>query len=220
MSRASVTLHVWRVPRHAIGSAMLRMAFARRHLAGLRFGKFLGTGTGETFGPGDSDLTRWAAITVSDAPVRFPTWDKIATSQARIELEPLISRGTWSGRSPFAPTGRKSEGMVLALTRARLRPARALRFWRAVPGVAREIAAAPGLLARFGVGEAPIGWQGTVSVWRDATDLTAFAYRQPEHRAAIARTPADRWYAEELFARFAVHDISGDRTVLGWSAGR
>ena len=53
-------------------------------------------------------------------------------------------------------------------------------------------------------------------MWRDAADLTAFAYRQPEHRAVIARTPADRWYAEELFARFAVRDISGDRSVLGW----
>ena len=86
--------------------------------------------------------------------------------------------------------------------------------------MAAELAAAPGLLARFGVGEAPVGWQGTVSVWRSAADLTAFAYRQPEHRAVIARTPADRWYAEELFARFAVRDISGDQAVLGWRRRR
>ncbi|MBO3737249.1 monooxygenase [Actinoplanes flavus] len=242
-----VSLHVWRVPRQAVGSAMLRMAFARRHLEarrrleGLRFGRFLGTGTGSTFGPGDTDLTRWAAITVSDHPVRFPTWDRIAVKRVRLDLEPLVSRGEWGGVSPFRPRGGphggplggphggpqggphggpagRWDGMVLALTRARLRPSRALRFWRAVPAVAREVAAAPGLLARFGVGEAPIGWQGTVSVWRGAADLTAFAYRQPEHRAVIARTPTDRWYAEELFARFAVLDISGDRTVLGWTA--
>ncbi|MEV0898049.1 monooxygenase [Actinoplanes sp. NPDC049802] len=213
-----VSLHVWRVPRRAVGAAMLRMAFARRHLSAVRFGRFLGTGTGSTFGPGDTDLTRWAAITVSDAPVRFPVWDEIAAQWARVDLEPLVSRGEWGGRSPFRPTGRRPDGMVLALTRARLRPSRALRFWRAVPTVALEVASAPGLLARFGVGEAPIGWQGTVSVWRDTADLTAFAYRQPEHRAAIARTPVDRWYAEELFARFAVLDISGDHTVLGWAA--
>jgi hypothetical protein len=35
----------------------------------------------------------------------------------------------------------------------------------------------------------------------------------------IARTPTDRWYAEELFARFAVLGISGDRDVLGWREG-
>src|SRR6185369_10994319 len=122
----------------------------------------------------------------------------------------------WSGRNPFAADPRKSDGMVLALTRARLRPVKALTFWRAINPVAALLAGTPGMLAGFGVGEAPVGWQGTVSVWRDAADLTRFAYRQPEHRAVIERTPATRWYAEELFARFAVDGISGDRAVLGW----
>ena len=106
--------------------------------------------------------------------------------------------------------------MLEALTRARLRPAKALTFWRAVPPVAAELHRAPGLLARFGVGEAPLGWQGTVSVWRGATDLTRFAYRQPEHRAVVARTPADRWYAENLFARFAVRGNSVENQY--WAA--
>jgi hypothetical protein len=216
-----VTLHVWRVPRRAAGAAMLRLAFARRRPRGVRFAKFLGTGSGLGFGPGDSDPTRYAAVTVSDVPMSFPAWDRLAVAGARVDLEPLASRGSWSGVAPFgAPAGpSRRDGMVLALTRARLRPAKALTFWRAIPPVARELAAAPGLLARFGIGEAPIGWQGTVSVWRDATDLTRFAYRQPEHRAVIARTPADRWYAEELFARFAVRGIDGDKAVLGWLEG-
>ena len=215
-----VTLHVWRVPGVAAGAAMLRLAFGRRRPPGVRFAKFLGTGSGRSFGPGDSDLTRYAAVTVSDRPVSFPGWDRLAVAAARVELEPLVSRGLWAGVAPFGnPAGGHGDGMVLALTRARLRPARAITFWRAIAPVAREVAAAPGLLARFGIGEAPIGWQGTVSVWRDATDLTRFAYRQPEHRAVIARTPADRWYAEELFARFAVRGIDGDKAVLGWLEG-
>ncbi|HET6482356.1 MAG TPA: monooxygenase, partial [Actinoplanes sp.] len=110
----------------------------------------------------------------------------------------------------------RRDGMMLALTRARLRPTRAASFWRAIKPVAAEVDQAPGLLAHFGIGEAPLGWQGTVSIWRDAADLAGFAYRQPEHRAVIARTPTDRWYAEELFARFAVDEITGDREVLGW----
>ena len=212
-----VTLHVWRVPRRNVGAALVRMAAARRRRPGVTFAKFLGTGTGLGFGPGDADLTRYAAVVVSDRPVELPGWDRLAVASARLDLEPLTSRGTWSGRTPFgAPTDGRSDGLVLALTRARLRPAKALSFWRAIPPVARELAAAPGLLARFGIGEAPIGWQGTVSVWRDAADLTRFAYRQPEHRAVIARTSTAGWYAEELFARFAVRDISGDRSVLGW----
>jgi hypothetical protein len=155
-------------------------------------------------------------VTVSDDPIRYPGWDRLAEARATVDLEPLTSRGTWSGRTPFDASNAGSDGMVLALTRARLRPTRAISFWRAIPPVTRDLAAAPGLLARFGIGEAPIGWQGTVSVWRDAADLTRFAYRQPEHRAVIARTPAARWYAEELFARFAVRGIAGDRAVLGW----
>jgi hypothetical protein len=219
-----VTLHVWRVPRRRIGAAFLRMARDPRRLRsvpGVRFAKLLGTGTGDSFGPGDADLSRYAAVIAWDGDARTvgKEWDRIAESSARVDLTPLHSRGTWSGQAPFAGNGGRPDGMVLALTRARLRPSKALTFWRAVPAVVREVHAAPGLLARFGVGEAPIGWQGTVSVWRSATDLTGFAYRQPQHRAVIARTPADKWYAEDLFARFAVREISGDRSVLGWRQG-
>ncbi|MET8146734.1 monooxygenase [Actinoplanes sp. NPDC049668] len=224
-----VTLHVWRVPRRALGGALLRMAGDRgrlRALPGVRFGKLLGTATGTSFGPGDADLTRYAAVLAWDSPAGGDLgpvgagWDRLAEQAARVDLTPLASRGRWSGRAPFGdPRGGRADGPVLALTRARLRPARALTFWRAIAPVAGELAAAPGLLARFGIGEAPIGWQGTVSLWRSETDLTAFAYRQPEHRAVIARTPAARWYAEELFARFAVRGISGDRAVLGWQEG-
>ncbi|MEG3634839.1 monooxygenase [Micromonospora palythoicola] len=225
-----VTLHVWRIAPTAVGRALTRMAVDPRRLRalpGVRFGKLLGTGTGTGFGPGDADLTRWAALTVWDSPgsaARFAdspvarAWSGLARADVRLDLRPLTSRGEWSGRRPFgAPAGGRVTGPVLALTRARLRPTRALTFWRAVPPVAAALHAAPGLLARFGVGEAPLGWQGTVSVWRDAADLVAFAYRHPQHRAAITRTETQRWYAEELFARFEVRDVVGDRTVLGWA---
>ena len=218
MAGVEVTLHVWRVPPRRVPAAMLRLGLRRRP-PGVDFAKFLGTGTGISFGPGDADLTRYAALTVSDRIVRFPGWDRLAVSSARVDLEPLSSRGRWSGVQPFGQVTKKADGMVLALTRARLRPTRVLTFWRAIPTVAKQLATAPGLLARFGIGEAPIGWQGTVSLWQDATDLTRFAYRQPEHRAVIARTPVDRWYAEELFARFAVRGLTGDRAVLGWLEG-
>ena len=208
-----ITLHVWRV-RH-VAPALVRMALSRRppHAS---FAKFVGTASG--FRPTEADLTRYAAVTVSESPVLFPHWDRLAVSRCRVDLALLSSHGRWSGREPFGAPVPKSGGMVLALTRARLRPAKALTFWRAIPPVVAELDEAPGLLARFALGEAPIGWQGTVSVWRDSADLTRFAYRQPEHRAVIARTPADRWYAEDLFARFAVREISGDRSVLGWVA--
>jgi hypothetical protein len=217
-----VTLHVWRVPRRAIGGALRQMAREPRRLRalpGVRFAKLLGTGGGTTFGPGDADPTRYAAVVVWDGAGSASLVDRgwPAEQRARLDLTPLTSRGTWSGVAPFGePSGARGDGMVLVLTRARLRPRKMLTFWRAIRPVAAEVAGAPGLLAAFGVGEAPIGWQGTVSVWRSAAHLTGFAYRQPEHRAVVARTPTERWYAEDLFARFAVRDIHGDRRVLGW----
>ncbi|WP_422774034.1 monooxygenase [Plantactinospora sp. WMMC1484] len=244
-----VTLHVWRVPPRALVRALTRLAVDRRRLRalpGVRFGKLLGTGTGDGFGPTDADLTRWAALVVwadprqaaafGESPVGR-AWRRVAVAEARLDLRPLASRGRWSGVEPFgvprpptedtlrAPspaTGARTttarDGHVLALTRARLRPSRAGTFWRAVPPVAAALRDAPGLLARFGVGEAPLGWQGTVSVWRNATYLRRFAYRSPEHCAAIDRTSSARWYAEELFARFEVRDLAGDPAVLGWVA--
>lgn len=224
-----VTLQVWRVPRRAAPLAFARMARDPRRLRatpGVRFAKLLGTGDG--FRVRDADLTRYAALVVWDDPgaaAAFdatPTargWARISTDAARLDLRLLKATGRWSGREPFGEPGAGGAGPVLALTRARLKARRAVTFWRAVPPVAAAVENAPGLLAHFGVGEAPIGWQGTVSVWRNEADLARFAYRHPEHRAAITRTSTEGWYAEDLFARFAVLDVMGDRSVLGWSEG-
>ena len=217
-----VTLHVWRASWTKAFPRMATEPRRVRKIGNVRFAKVLGTGTGATFGLGDADLTRWAALVVwdgdeADVEAVDRGWAGAATQSARIDLTPLTSRGTWSGIEPFGTSaGRRPGGMVLALTRARIRPAKALTFWRAVPPVSATLADAPGLVARFGIGEAPAGFQGTVSVWRSTADLTAFAYRQPEHRAVITRTPAVKWYAEELFARFDVCAVEGDRSVLGW----
>ena len=177
------------------------MALDRRRLRapGVRFGKLLGTGPGTGFGPGDADLTRWAALVVWADPrprrrLRRPAGrPRLGAGSPRrrparpapaVQPRPVV-RANRSATRPGAAAG----GPVLALTRARLRPSRAVTFWRAPP-VAAALRDTPGLLARFGVGEAPLGWQGTVSVWRSATDLIEFAYRRPEHRAAIMRTPS------------------------------
>jgi hypothetical protein len=219
-----VTLYVWRVPPSALPRVLWRMAVDRRRLRrtpGVSFAKLLGTGRDLCFGPASADPTRWAAVVVRDGGAAgsvIPAWDAIATARCRLTLRLISSRGAWAGRSPFDRADVPApDGPVLALTRARLRAGRAVRFWRTIPSVATTLPTAPGLLAAFGIGEAPLGWQGTVSVWRDAADLVGFAYRQPEHRAAVTATPVRRWYAEELFARFAVLDIAGDRDLLGWT---
>jgi hypothetical protein len=215
------TLSVWRVRPVAVPRAMLAVAVNRtrlRRTPGVTFAKVLGTGQASRFGPTSADLTRWAALTVADKPpelTRGPT-----TALCTITLSPIASRGTWSGQAPFQAERngeRNPKDHVLVITRARLRARRMPVFWRANRPVARILQDQDGLLAAFGFGEAPLGFQGTVSIWRNAADVTRFAYRQPEHAAVVASTPRQRWYAEELFARFHVLGIEGDREVIGWT---
>jgi hypothetical protein len=225
--RTHVTLHVWQVPGRSLPRVLWRMARDRgrlRRTPGVRFAKLLGTA--HRFGR--PDPARWAAVvswTDPAAAERFDQqpvardWRRLADQYCRLDLQPLSSKGTWAGHDPFPVQVHGSEeGTTLALTRARLRPTRAARFWRAIGPVAAGARQAPGLLAAFGIGEAPIGWQGTISLWRSRRDLVEFAYRHPAHRAVVAATPGRRWYAEELFARFAVLRFTGDRDVIGWNS--
>ena len=230
---SAVTLHIWRVPVRHLAAVGWRMAVdprALRRLPGVSFAKLLGTAPG--FGPTSVDLTRWAAVLSWDdarAAAGFEEtrparrWRELATAYGRLDLRPLSSRGSWGGRQPFpppAPDGPDAtyDGPVAALTRAKLRPSRAIAFWRSLRPPASAIARAPGLITAFGIGEAPLARPGTVSLWRDAHDLVEFAYRNPDHRRVVNETPGRRWYAEELSARFAVVAVTGDHDVIGWRA--
>lgn len=220
---AIATLHLWRVPARAAGAAASRMALDRpalRARGDLRFWKLLGTGKGRTFTVTDADLRRWALFAVwdsVDALAAFEEsdvtrrWSDLSDERWRATLRPLRWRGQWSGRDPFrdTPALRSWDGPVAALTRARIRPLTMLSFWRAVPPVAAQLQDRQGLRLAIGIGELPVGVQGTFSVWESAAALSAFAYAGPQHRDAIAQTERRRWYAEELFARFAVIDSDG-----------
>jgi hypothetical protein len=197
-----VTLHVWRVPLARVPQ-VLRDSRCRQ--PGMLFSKALGTGRG--FLPHQADVTRWARLSTwerspEDRPLAY------ATESWRVDLRPLRSRGLWSRQQPFGEPEGSTDGPTAVLTRARLRPSRAARFWVAVPPVTRSLDGAPGLRASLAVGEAPVGLQGTFSVWDSPTHLRAFA-RSGAHQDVVTRTPEEQWYAEELFARFAVEASEG-----------
>ena len=210
--------------------ALLRMAGDRGLLGrtvGLRFAKLLGTGDGRTFTVRDADRNRWGLLATWDRAADATAfeagpvargWGRIADERLRVDLLPLTSRGRWSGREPFGSPepDRAYDGPVAALTRARIRVRRMVTFWRAVPPVSADLHGAAGLRLAVGVGEAPIGLQGTFSLWDSPAAVTEFAYRRPAHVEAVRRTAEVGWYSEELFARFAVRGISGDKAVLGW----
>lgn len=224
---ALTTLHLFGVATGRVPAAVARMALDRAPLSGttgLEFWKLLGTGDGRTFTGRDHNPRRWGLLAVwtdAGALARFErrssvarAWAGLAEERWRIDLLPLRSRGRWSGRSPFQ-TGDPPDlaGPVAAITRARIRWSQSRAFWRAVPPVALDANRTRGLRFAIGVGEAPVGLQGTFSVWGTSRDLADFAYRGQPHRRAIDETSQRRWYAEELFARFAVLQTTG--TVEG-----
>jgi len=211
----AVTLQVWRVrPRDVPAALVSGRATARRlrRQRDVTFAKVLGTAT-DAFVPTAVTLQRWVALLSgrSAEPVRAPWWERHAVEQATLALRPLYSRGRWDGRDPFVVRRPDNEwsGPVVVLTRSTLRLRAAGRFYRAVPPVAAELRRMTGCRAAFGVGEAPVLRQGTISIWDSVEAMKAFAYHSPEHAAVMAATPAQNWYAEELFTRFALIDATG-----------
>ena len=217
-----VRLDVWGIPRTGVPRAFLRMATQRRGvrtIPGVRFAKLMGTGSGETFTMRDADLRHWAILTVWSDEAGAESfddhrvaraWQDSSTEHAYVLMRPLVSRGSWSGKEPFAvPDTKAAPGPIAAITRARIKPHLWWRFWSSVPPVALDLRSDPGVLFTLGIGEAPVGLQGTFSIWRDAAALSEFAYRRPAHAEVVTRTHELQWYAEEMFTRFQVMDIRG-----------
>lgn len=209
-------LYIFSIERKSIPFAFLQMAFGRnraRKISGVTFAKLMGTGTGTTFTPSDADLQKWALLFVGDlseieSSAFLANWRTHSISEKRYHLRPLSSHGLWSGVQPFVVDQQNSTGAVAAITRARLKPRLAVKFWRSIPAVVADLHSQPGLIESFGIGEAPIGLQGTFSIWVDGQSLRDFAYKGAAHQRVIDETAQFGWYSEELFARFEVLDTA------------
>lgn len=103
----------------------------------------------------------------------------------------------------------RAEGQVAILTRADVAPRSWRAFRRAGRPVSEELRTAEGLLDVVGIGEAPVGRLGTFSVWRSLEHARRFARTMPQHREVVRRTREEKWYGEELFARFSPYGSSG-----------
>jgi len=214
------TVYFWRTKAVFIPLAIIFMAINKiqlKRLSSITFIKLLGTGKGESFTPKDADPFRWGMlltisenqIDVVDNSFVVKSWRKICTSEYRVILKPISSHGFWSSKQPFSVDKFEWNGKIAAVTRARIVWRKNLIFWRAVPPVTESLHQSPGLINAIGIGEAPIGLQGTFSIWKDAASLRDFAYKGQAHSEAIRATSANRWYSEELFARFAVIEERG-----------
>ena len=208
-------IYFWQIKKVFLPVAILFMAihkFVLKRLPGVSFVKLLGTGKGESFTPKDADPYRWGAlVTIQkdnldnlDKSKVIRGWQRIAKKEYRAILKPISVHGLWSGKQPFEVEKFDWNGKIAAITRARIVWRKNLIFWRAVPPVTISLHQSPGLINAIGIGEAPIGLQGTFSLWESAAHLRDFAYKGQAHTQAIKATEENKWYSEELFSRFAV----------------
>ena len=223
----TLVIYLWRVQRRHLLRSIWHMASDRRELKKdptISFFKLIGTGPGETFTPRDADPTLWGLvmsiknsdIDTFDEGIVVKRWREFATSEARFLATPISSHGRWSGQDPFLvdqEAARQWDGKVLALTRAKIRWYKNFQFWRAVPPVIESLRNQPGVELAIGIGEAPLGLQGTLSIWTDADSVRQFAFRGKAHSEVIRQTKARNWYSEELFARFALTEVRGSITA-------
>lgn len=205
---------------HAIGdrlAAFTAMALARPALArttGTGFWKLCGAGAGEGFTP-TANSTAYAILA---------TWPDMASARLRVEdgdgfnrfrrraceewtvfLKPISARGAWAGVKPFTPQpDDAASGPIAALTRASLRPAAAIRFWRRVPEISRAIGCDQTVIFKIGIGEIPLLHQVTFSIWPDIHAMSDFARAGGPHARAVRAVREQGWFREELYARFRV----------------
>jgi len=215
-----VAAYFWQIEKKRIPFALSRMALNRRvvrNFPGVTFAKLLGCGTGERFTPSDADPLRWGILVAIDEEQIeafdesgfISQWRTNSHSEFRALLSPISSHGQWSKREPFPVSTKSGDGAIVAITRARISFFGNFRFWKAVPPVTTSLHNSPGLISAIGIGEAPIGLQGTFSLWESAQALRDFAYKGAAHTQVIADTKKYQWYSEELFARFAVLELRG-----------
>ena len=216
-----ILVFFWKIKARYIPWAILHMGLDRLALArrsDVKFWKLLGAGKGETFTPRDADILRWGLLVVVDKDSEIANskmikrWNKKSQSQFSAQLSPISVNGAWSKKSPFDQIPKATNdwsGKVVAITRARIKWRNNVIFWNSVPPVTTSLHSSPGLISAIGIGEAPIGLQGTFSIWESGEAVKNFAYSGAAHKEAIKATHRHAWYAEEMFARFALIESRG-----------
>jgi spheroidene monooxygenase len=218
----SVTLSLYRYgPISDRVWAFAQMGLARwgmARLPGQTFWKLLGSGQGEGFTPVPNTavygvLCVWDDAEAARAGLARPVFRRFARRAAEtctLHLRPLSARGRWSGAAPFRPEADgATPGPLAALTRGTVRTRDLMDFWRRVPDISRMIGDNRDVRLKIGLGEVPFLHQVTFSIWPDAEAMARFARVSGPHAAAIRAVRDGDWFAEELYARFAVSDATG-----------
>lgn len=212
--------------RNNKGKAFAAMGLLPRKLKkaeGLQFFKMMGSGKGNAFSL-MPDFSRYCMLATwkdkEDAEDFFTRnksllqYTDLAAGIAHVFLEPLSAKGTWNGQQPFTHQNQKPDTSepVAVLTRASLNWTRLPSFWRNARISTNELPQ-KGLFYSIGIGEVPYVEQATFSIWESATLMMDYV-TAPAHLQAIKLRHQERWYREELFARFKILEVSCSKEEL------
>lgn len=201
--------------------AFTMMRFAHKYIQnakGLLFYRLLGTGKGNGFN-WRPDYTTYALLSVwenEEMSVKFlhdseihQRYKKLSTECFTVFMQPIKSHGKWAGVNPFLPVSDSKGELIAVITRASIDTKQLIRFWRNVQRTSESLENFEGLLFAKGIGEWPVKYMATFSLWKDEESMKAYAYKNKDHTRVIKKTRELNWYNEELFARFRPYKTSG-----------
>lgn len=195
---------LWGFMRFVLGRLPLR------NTSGLRFSKILGSGQNGGFGLTPS-ASRQGLFCLFDTRANAEHFllhsSVVAGYRAHADeffcatLSPFSVKGTWSGQSMDADHDAPTSGPIAALTRASIRPSKAIEFWKKSPPAEESLGRATGCLLAVGLGEAPIFRQATFSIWDSIDHMNRYA-RTGAHMDAIQASLNGHHFSESMFVRF------------------
>ena len=198
-------------------SRIVLRSWPLRAVPGLRFARALGSGQRGGFGLKPS-LTRQGLFAVfeneaaaDDFLEASPTVEAYrahAGELCLVKLRATSCRGSWGGQAIGVSAQAAAGSPVASLTRASIRPQKALPFWNRSPPAEVALERAEGCLLAMGLGEAPLLRQATFSVWESQAAMDAYA-RSGAHQQAIRAAMQGDWFSESMFVRFVPLSITG-----------
>jgi spheroidene monooxygenase len=202
----------WGFSRYILGKRPFQ------HIPGLQFCKVLGSGLNGGFSTTPS-LTKqgfFCVFDTADHAARFQDSSAILKAYQNhaheffiASVQPYSSRGSWSGfEMSCSDPNPPSSGPIASLTRASIKPSKAIQFWKKAKPAEDAITHAAGKILTAGVGEAPYFRQATFTIWDNAQCLEQYA-QQGAHLAAIKAAYGQNYFSESMFTRFRVMSAHG-----------
>ncbi len=201
--------------------AFAQMVRARRPLSkikGLQFFKVFGLGAGHGYSL-KTKMDQYGFLGVWNSMAeaeRFFEGEFFAEYKRRtveiytIFMQPLSSRGTWSGFDDWRPVSTENNGnsLICVLTRATLNPSYVFRFFKQIAKVVKDHTERKGLLLSQGFSEFLFVEQATFSIWEDEQQMQDFAYNSA-HQEVIRTTRKHKGFREEMYTRLKAVETRG-----------